>query len=212
MKKLDAVTIEMGRRLHTGRKASGLTLSELAVRAGLSQGFLSRLERGQATASLANLIQLTEALGLGMHELFAQDVTPARSLLHVHRSADAIRHDVESNGYRWRQMGGGAPLDVLEVFYLVFPLDNPMTTAVSHPGQEHCFVLSGSVIFHVGQESHLLGPGDGIFIDSVLPHRAENAGPDEAHMLMTVSRAPQTAAIPEWWRLYSRDVQPELAL
>jgi quercetin dioxygenase-like cupin family protein len=40
-----------------------------------------------------------------------------------------------------------------------------------HPGEEMVFVLSGSVEFQVGQDTHILLPGDCIYFDSSIPHR-----------------------------------------
>jgi quercetin dioxygenase-like cupin family protein len=76
-----------------------------------------------------------------------------------------------------------------------------MSAMVSHPGQEHCYVLSGEVLFHVGGAAHRLKPGDGILIDSQLPHRAENAGRGQAHVLMTVARPAESSNVPDWWHL-----------
>lgn len=196
--RIDSVTREIGRRLRAARAAAGLTLTDIAGRAELSEGFISRLERGQASASIANLVRLADVLGLGLHELFANPAAPARTEVAVHRASDEPE-EVTSAGYRWRHLAGGAPLDRLDVFHLVFPRRETMPTMVSHPGQEHCYVLSGEVLFHVGGRTHRLGAGDGILIDSSLPHRAENAGSDEAHVLMTVSHAAEAAA--EWWQL-----------
>ncbi|MEQ9334545.1 cupin domain-containing protein [Thalassobaculum sp.] len=198
--RIDGITREIGRRLRTARSAAGLTLADLAGRSELSEGFLSRLERGHASASIANLIRLADVLGLGLHELFADPAAPARTEIAVHRGGDAPQ-EVTSAGYRWRHLAGGAPLDRLEVFHLVFPRREAMPTMVSHPGQEHCYVLSGEVLFHVGNRRHRLGAGDGILIDSALPHRAENAGDGEAHVLMTVSSAAEAPAPVEWWQL-----------
>jgi quercetin dioxygenase-like cupin family protein len=78
-----------------------------------------------------------------------------------------------------------------------------MQTTVSHAGQEHCYVLSGEVLFHVGGTSHRLRAGDGILIDSQQPHRAENAGRGQAHVLMTVARPAEASDVPDWWRLSS---------
>ncbi len=49
--------------LRAWRKARGLTLVELAERAGLSQPYLSELERGHKGASSSTLKKLAEALG-----------------------------------------------------------------------------------------------------------------------------------------------------
>ena len=217
MDKLARTTVEIGRRLKAARSGAGFTLAATARQAGLSESFLSRLERGQAVASIANLIQLAEVLGLGLHELFRSDAAPARTRVSVHRAgatslgANGLK-DVAATGYRFRHLGGGAPLDRLEVFHLVFPRASSrhrgMPATVSHPGQEHCYVLSGEVLFHVAGQQHRLKPGDGILIDSELPHRAENAGRGQAHVLMTVARpaaasGSQSAEWPDWWHLAS---------
>ena len=184
MDKIPDATREIGNRLRSARVGAGATLASVARQAGLSESFLSRLERGQAVASIANLIQLAEALGLGLHELFQSANAPARTRVAVHRAQGGLK-DVAATGYRFRHLGGGAPLDRLEVFHLVFPRAKGMPTTVSHPGQEHCYVLSGEVVFHVDGVAHRLKPGDGILIDSQLPHRAENAGRGQAHVLIS---------------------------
>ncbi len=204
MDKIARTTQDIGRRLRAARTGVGMTLASVARQAGVSEGFLSKLERGQAAASIANLIQLADALGLGLHELFPSDGAPAKTRVAVHRVDDGKLQDVAATGYRWRHLGGGAPLDRMEVFHLVFPRARGMETTVSHPGQEHCYVLSGEVLFHVGGETHRLKAGDGILIDSLQPHRAENAGRGQAHVLMTVARPAEAADVPDWWHLSSR--------
>ena len=64
-----------------------------------------------------------------------------------------------------------------------------MDLMVSHPGQEYCYVLSGRIRFHVGAERFELAAGEGIFLNSELPHRADNIGEDEARILMVVAKS-----------------------
>lgn len=201
MDKIARATQAIGRRLRSARLGVGLTLAETAVKAGVSEGFLSKLERGQTAASIANLIQLAEALGLGLHELFARDDAPAKTRVAVHRGEAGGLEEIAASGYLWRHLGGGAPLDRMEVFRLVFPREKGMEAMVSHPGQEHCYVLSGEVRFFVGDAAYRLKAGDGIFIDSQQPHRAENAGRGKARVLMTVAKPAAAADAPDWWHL-----------
>lgn len=198
--KAETMSLEIGRRLRSARTAAGMKLSELAERTNLSVGFLSRLERGQSSTSIANFIQITEVFGLGLHELFSEHSAPARTDVTVHRATSEM-DEMHSTGYRWRHLAGGAPLDRMEVFHLVFPRRERMRTMVSHPGQEHCYVLSGEILYFVGNAKHRLRAGDGIFIDSELPHRAENAGEEEAHVLMAVSKTVENPVSFDWWRL-----------
>ena len=203
MDKVERTARDIGQRLRSARLGAGLTLADVAARAGVSEGFLSKLERGHSNASIANLLQLTEVVGLGLDELFGGGATPARTRISIHRGQAPEFQEVAATGYLWRSLGGGAPLDRLEVFHLVFPAKARMEAMVSHPGQEHCYVLSGEVRFFVGDEQHRLKSGDGIFIDSQQPHRAENAGRSKAQMLMAVAKANETAGAPDWWRLAS---------
>jgi len=207
--KVAQVTLAIGHKLRTARLGAGLTLAEVAARAGVSEGFLSKLERGEVAASIANLIQLVDVLGLGLGELFGTMAgAPARTRVAVYRGGEAALSDVAATGYRWRVLGGGAPLDRLEVFHLVFPRKSRMETMVSHPGQEHCHVLSGEVLFHVGRAQYRLKAGDGIFIDSEQPHRAENAGRGRAHVLMAAAKPAEASAVADWWRLSPSTVEP----
>src|SRR5262249_47807359 len=60
----------VGGRLKAARLARRLTLSEVASASGLTKGFLSKLERDKANASVASLIRLCEVLGVPVSSLF----------------------------------------------------------------------------------------------------------------------------------------------
>lgn len=190
---------DIGEKLRAARNGAGLTLGELARRTNLSQSFLSKLERGQASSSIANLIEISDVLGLSLSDVFSGSPRPLRSTVSVHRATELPKDHWAATGYKWRLLGGGAALDKLEVFHLVFPLKEKMKTMISHHGQEHCYVLSGEIVFFVNDARYHLKQGDGIYIDSRIPHRAENFGDTEAHVLMTVSKNPENN-FTDWWR------------
>lgn len=50
-------------RLRALRMAAGISCNELARRSGVSDGMISRLERGERTPTLETLRRLTAALG-----------------------------------------------------------------------------------------------------------------------------------------------------
>jgi mannose-6-phosphate isomerase-like protein (cupin superfamily) len=78
-----------------------------------------------------------------------------------------------------------------------------MDLMVSHPGQEYCYVLSGRIRFHVGAEIFELAAGEGILLNSELPHRADNIGDDEARILMVVAKSSHSKSSEhfDWWRV-----------
>jgi transcriptional regulator with XRE-family HTH domain len=60
----------IGARLRTARHSAGLTLAAVAEQAGLTKGFLSRLERDEVSPSVASLVTVCGVLGIGVGALF----------------------------------------------------------------------------------------------------------------------------------------------
>jgi transcriptional regulator with XRE-family HTH domain len=63
----------VGRNAARLRAAAGLTQEQLAVRSGLSQQYLSDLERGKLNPTVVTLYELAEALGVSHVELVRPD-------------------------------------------------------------------------------------------------------------------------------------------
>ena len=57
-------------RLREARRTHRLTLRALSEKTGLSEPFLSRLERGRVSTSIANLILITRTVGIDLGQLF----------------------------------------------------------------------------------------------------------------------------------------------
>ncbi|MGN6300774.1 MAG: helix-turn-helix domain-containing protein [Angustibacter sp.] len=69
----------LGARLRAARKAHGYTLEQLATAAGLTKGFLSRVERDETSLSVASLITICEVISINPGSLFsAPDVELVR--------------------------------------------------------------------------------------------------------------------------------------
>jgi transcriptional regulator with XRE-family HTH domain len=60
----------IGAQLKAARVAQRKTLAEVALASGLTKGFLSKLERDQATGSVASLMRLCETLAISVGSLF----------------------------------------------------------------------------------------------------------------------------------------------
>lgn len=63
--------IRIGARLRAARQAHGFTLDQLAGSAGLTKGFLSRVERDETSLSVSSLITLCEVMSLDVGSLFS---------------------------------------------------------------------------------------------------------------------------------------------
>lgn len=63
----------VGRNFARLRKQSGLTQEQLAERCGLSQQYLSELERGKRNPTVVTLYEIAQSLGVSHVELVRED-------------------------------------------------------------------------------------------------------------------------------------------
>src|SRR4051794_7202703 len=67
------IEVDLGARIRALRLARGQTLRQLASSAGVTESFLSQVERGVASPSIASVQRIARALGQSIAELFAAD-------------------------------------------------------------------------------------------------------------------------------------------
>jgi len=56
----------------------------------------------------------------------------------------------------------------------------------THDGQEFIFVLTGKMEVRLGEEVHVLDPGDAIYYDSVVPHLVKCHGTEVTKILAVI--------------------------
>ena len=62
--------MRIGAQLKAARLAARMSMAEVAEQAGLTKGFVSKLERDLVNVSVASLIRLCDALGVSVGSLF----------------------------------------------------------------------------------------------------------------------------------------------
>ncbi len=65
----------IGLRIRGVRKAQRMTIEAVADASGLTKSFLSKVERGKSTASVAALLRISEALQIPLSNLFENSAT-----------------------------------------------------------------------------------------------------------------------------------------
>ncbi|MEZ5124854.1 MAG: helix-turn-helix domain-containing protein [Thermoleophilia bacterium] len=164
----------IGAQLRAERRQRQLTLQQVASSAGLTKGFLSQLERGESSVSIASLLGLCAVLGIDIATLI-QRATPAPAASPIVR-----RHERER-----LYLGGSGVEDYLlsppserrfEVFetYLE-PLGSPSDQLYAIDAEVgFCCVLKGSVEIAFGDVTHRLHAGDSLTYSPRLPHTFVN--------------------------------------
>lgn len=174
----------VGGRLRSLRVARRLTLRDIATRAGLSESFLSQLERGQTGATVQSLQRIAEALGIEVSDLFSGDGTQRPRI---------VRRD-DRRPFAWGKLGRKAlltpkPFEFLEVVVAQFePGGSTGDEPYRHGDSEELLhVVRGAVELELDGELVALDTGDSAHYRSSTLHRVSNPGRVEAEVLFIVS-------------------------
>ena len=175
--------VRIGARLRHARESSRLSLADVATRSGVTKSFLSRVERDEASPSVASLVAICEAIGLSMADLFAMPQTTlvrrsARpSLAGLPKAADVIDTLITPEQERH--------VTVLET--AVAPGGSGGEALYTLPSEcEVCFVLEGRVEIEVEGDVFELEAGDALTFGAGVPHTWRNAAHDEGARLLWI--------------------------
>ena len=170
-----ALERHLGTTLRELRTRDRLTLAEVAAQAGLSRGMLSKIENGQASASLDSLSKIAKALGVSLAHLFRQFDMPAGGAQHV-RASEAMqvvrRGTRRGHTYHLLAYDQG-PRKAFEPFLITMDDASEVFPTFEHPGTEFIHMLEGEIEYRHGQQTHLLGPGDSLTFRGDVPHGPE---------------------------------------
>jgi len=185
MKSDQTTTPAMGEWLRTLRRRRQATLRTVADRAGLSESFLSQVERGVASPSVASLQRIAGALNVSVADLFEPDAR--RSTPRVLRRESRPSLALGTRGRKF--LLTPRPLENLEVF--VGELQPGGATAESPylhgDSEELVVVLSGTVELQLEDRVLELTTGDSIDYRSSTPHRVVNVGDGVAEVMWIIS-------------------------
>ena len=172
--------IDLGARIRTLRVANGATLRELASRAGVTESFLSQVERGVASPSIASVQRIARALDQSIAQLFAEPAAVGR----VVRVADRRRVAYPGLGAVDEFLTHPTPGRLQVILSTIEPGGGTGDEAYTHESDEEVvLVLEGRLELWVGDEHHILQEGDTITHSSRQPHRNRNPGPGRTVVL-----------------------------
>ena len=178
------IEVDLGARIRALRLARGQTLRQLAASAAVTESFLSQVERGVASPSIASVQRSARALGQSIAELFAAD-EPAGSLV---RAADRRRVVYQGLGAIDEFLTRSTDGKLQVIMSTIEPGGGTGDEAYTHDSDEEVVVvLEGSLDLWVGTEHYRLEAGDAVTHASRIPHRNTNPGPGVARVLFCIT-------------------------
>lgn len=181
---IDTTSPHIGTRLRKRRQALRMTLKQVSKASGLTEGYLSQLERGVNSGSIRSLQKICVAIGLEVGELFSRPDPASPRVTRFHDS-EGFSYGVKGSKLRLTPNG----FDHLEMFMGIFePGGSSGAEAYSHGSSEELIlVIEGQVDVTVGEQVFTLQALDSIPFSSSLPHRVQESGGNNATVLWGMS-------------------------
>ncbi|MDP2681424.1 MAG: helix-turn-helix domain-containing protein [Deltaproteobacteria bacterium] len=177
--------ITIGAKLKALRESQKLSLRDLADKTGLSASFLSQLELGQVSPSIASLENIAKALNVYITYFF-DDTQKTDSVV--------IRKNERRKIYSKGSMAIIQPLaheiskKKIEPFMLALEAGGE---AGEHPyssrhGEEFGIVIQGRIGFTLEQNEYVLEEGDSVYFNSFKPHNWKNISRKKAKIILVI--------------------------
>lgn len=152
-----------------------LTIADVAYRAGISRGMLSKIENGQTSTSLETLSQIANALGITLSNLFRDFNAPAGGAQHVKKGEgmEVVRHGTK-RGHTYHLLAfDQGPKKIFDPFLVTINDESEVFPSFEHPGTEFIYLLEGKIKYRHGKQTYLLAPGDSLTFKGKIPHGPE---------------------------------------
>ena len=173
---VQATDEKVGARIRKLRHERKMSLHMLADRTSLSIGFISQIERGISSPSLAALTRLADALDVSLSRLF-EPSAGGRS-----RGEVVVRASARGKLTAWRSgiykqlLTSDTPA---RFSFFLMTMEPGATSGIelyAHQGEEAGLVVQGRLRLTVERRIWTLARGDSFHFASDRPHRFENAG------------------------------------
>lgn len=178
---------QIGFRIRATRRRQKLTQATVAARAGIDKGYLSRIERGEKSASVGTLHMLSVALDTTLAALLG-DANP-KDEIRIARAADhapLAENDVQSKTHHYTTILSGGTDNPLSMILVQVGTQGQQEVA-AHGGEEVIFVLEGSVKVQFDKHSVVLAKHDSISFPGYLSHSLCAQGNDIARALIMIT-------------------------
>lgn len=178
--------IGIGKRIKEIRKTTNKTINDIANKAGVTSGLISKIENGRTMPSLPVLLKLISSLEIDVTDFFKgmPQINNSNFIVSRKEESTIVEKEDEAVGFTYRYLFGKqfSSLGFESVLLEVAP--NSKRDKVTTDAFEFKYILTGECYYIVGSEEVLLKEGDSIFFDGRIPHVPVNRGNISSKMLV----------------------------
>lgn len=171
----DTLERYLGNQIKELRQHHGLTIAEVADRADISRGMLSKIENAQTATSLETISRLANALGVSLSTLFRQYDVPDGGAQHIKsgEGMEVVRRGTK-RGHTYHLLSyDQGPTKQFEPFLITIDHESEVFPTFEHPGTEFIYMLEGKMTYRHGQNTYEMAPGDSLTFRGEIPHGPE---------------------------------------
>ncbi|SEE02404.1 Helix-turn-helix domain-containing protein [Rhodococcus jostii] len=156
----------IARQVRSLRKASGLSVGDMAAKVGISKAMLSKIENSQTSCSLSTLARLAAGLDVPVTSLF-RGADTARDAVYVEAGHGAVIVGRGTRvGHHYELLGALRGQHKRLEPVLVTLTDSSETFPLfQHAGTELLYMLEGVMVYGHGEAEYTLRPGDSLLLD-----------------------------------------------
>ncbi len=160
--------MEIGNKIKQLRLQCDLTQEELANRCELTKGYISQLENELTSPSIATLCDILSALGTNLKDFFGDEVEEKI----VFKEQEFIEKETPQYTLNW--LVPNSQKNEMEPVFVELMPKKSTEPDVPHEGEEFGFVLSGTVIIHLGTKKYKANKGESFYYSASKEHYIEN--------------------------------------
>lgn len=171
--------MNIGKEIKRLRIKNGLTQEELADRCELSKGFISQIERDLASPSISTLSDLLQCLGTDLKNFFNE----AADEEVVFKSDDVFVKEYKDEGSIINWIVPNSQKNDMEPIIIELLPGGKSYVDDPHEGEEFGYVLSGSIVLHLGGKKYRVKKAESFYYKPNAVHYIENTTKSNAKVL-----------------------------
>jgi len=180
------IQANVGERVKAVRENRNLSLQDISQRTDLDVSLLEQIESGSLAPPLGTVIKLAKALDMKMGYFISGEEDRAYTIVRKDDRKVVSRYDSKKGeyyGYGYESLAPHKKNRHMEPFLVSLDPAETEEERSTHDGQEFIYVLEGTMEVRLGEEIHIIEPGDSIYYDSTVPHLVKCHGDKRTKIL-----------------------------
>jgi transcriptional regulator with XRE-family HTH domain len=173
--------LNLGQKIKSLRQRQGLSLPQVAEKAGLSEPLMAQIEGEVVAPPVATLLKISRALNVNIGYFFQDQDAEKRAVIVPRNERKKVFRRIHEEpskvGYYYESLAYPKADKHMEPFHVTFEVKKKEDLIFfNHKGEEFIYVLDGQLEFNYEDETYALGTGDSLYFDASLPHAFRAVG------------------------------------